>query len=80
MGSSKLLPEQVLKKIQQANPNATAAEIQELMRDEFHRSPELWGRSAFEELFKQFITETGYRGSGQDASEKFLAWLNKPKN
>jgi hypothetical protein len=43
----------------------------------FDRSHERLGRLAFDELFDQFLKETGYNGGPKGAIKKFRAWLER---
>jgi hypothetical protein len=80
MSKSKKTTLELLKILQKLNPDATPAQLKELLSDEMQKDRERFARLMFDDLFAQFERETGYRGGSQNALEQFAAWLNKPSN
>jgi hypothetical protein len=63
----------------ESNPNATAAELKELMFSELQRSPQQ-AKPMSDELFNIFLKETGFRGDHQTGLKEFEAWLKRLHN
>ena len=77
----KLSPRDLLKRLQELNPKATPAELKELMWDELQRSPEALRKAVFDDVFDDFVKETGQRLSKlEDSFEELRKWLKKPSN
>jgi hypothetical protein len=77
----KLSPRDLLKRLQELNPKATPAELKELMWDELQRSPEALRKAVFDDVFDDFVKETGHRPRNlEDTSEELMKWLKKPSN
>ncbi|MBR0795657.1 hypothetical protein JQ615_09685 [Bradyrhizobium jicamae] len=72
-------PQDILSSLRKANPNASAAELKELIFGEFQKSPQL-AKSMFDELFDLFLRETGFRGDPQNGLMEFEAWLKRLHN
>ncbi|MGY4155595.1 hypothetical protein ACVINW_001437 [Bradyrhizobium sp. USDA 4461] len=74
-------PHDLLKKLQELHPNASPAELKELMLDEMQRSPETLGKALFDDVFDAFVNETGHRPRDvEDTMDSLLSWLKKPIN
>ena len=74
-------PHALLKRLQELNPHASAAELRELFGDELQRSPEGVRKAVFDDVFDAFVKETGHRSHNDgDTMEQLLAWLKKPNN
>jgi hypothetical protein len=74
-------PHDLLKQLQELNPNASAAELKELMWDELQRSPESLRKAVFDSEFDAFVKETGHRPRNvDDTLEELIKWLKKPSN
>ena len=74
-------PHDLLKRLQELNPNASAAELKELMWDELQRSPEALRKAVFDDAFDAFVKETGHRPRNvEDTFDKLMTWLKKPSN
>jgi hypothetical protein len=77
----KLSPRDLLKRLQELDPKATPAELKELMWDELQRSPEALRKAVFDDVFDDFVKETGHRPRNlEDTSEELMKWLKKPSN
>jgi hypothetical protein len=73
MSNSKKTPRSLLNILQKLNPDATPAQIKELLSDEFQKDPERLGPLMLKDLWADFERETGYRGGPQSAPEQFIA-------
>jgi hypothetical protein len=74
-------PHDLLKRLQELNPGASAAELKQLMWDELQRGPESLRKAVFDDVFDQFVKETGHRPRNvDDTSEEIMKWLKKPSN
>jgi hypothetical protein len=80
MSKPKRTPLELLNALQKLNPDASAAELKELLYDQMQKEPEAFARLMLDDLFAQFERETGYRGDARDGLEQFAAWLNRSKN
>jgi hypothetical protein len=70
---------EILQSFMSGNPNASEAEVKEFMAGAFDRSRERLERLAFDELFDEFLKETGYNGGPTGAIKKFRAWLERKR-
>ncbi|MBH5385250.1 hypothetical protein [Bradyrhizobium diversitatis] len=78
---SKQSPHDLLKRLRELNPNASAAELKELMWDELQRSPEALREAVFDDVWDSFVKETGHRPRNvDDTFEEVIKWLKKPSN
>jgi hypothetical protein len=51
------------------------------MWDELQRSPEALRKAVFDDVFDDFVKETGHRPRNlEDTSEELMKWLKKPSN
>ncbi|WP_038378490.1 hypothetical protein [Bradyrhizobium elkanii] len=70
-------PKDILRSLRDANPNASEAELKELMFKEMLGSPQL-AKSIFDEVFDSFSKETGFRINTESGATEFVNWLKRP--
>lgn len=78
MSKSKKTPLQLLDMLQKLNPDASPAELKELMSDKIKKDREHFMQSMFDDLFADFERETGCRGPDALEREKLMSLCERP--